>query len=73
MNEAQFKIVKVFTDMKIPGQLEKVSKVFKLPLKEVHKVASSYNFEQYQIDEKDRGYDFGSMFGKDNPFAGMGL
>lgn len=73
MTEAQYNIVKIFTDMKIPKQLEKISKVFKIPLAEVHKVAGSYNFQQYQIPDKDRGYDFGSMFGGDNPFAGMGL
>lgn len=73
MNKAQYNIVKIFTDIKIPGQLQKISKVFKIPLAEVHKVAASYSFDHYQIPDKDKGYDFGSMFGGDNPFAGMGL
>ena len=73
MNERQYKIVKIFTDIKLPKQLEKISKVFKIPLAEVHKVAASYSFDHYQIPDKDKGYDFGSMFGGDNPFAGMGL
>lgn len=73
MNAEQYKIVKIFTDIRLPQQLGKISKVFKIPLTEVHKVASTYSYEQYLIPEKDRGYDFGSMFGENNPFAGMGL
>lgn len=73
MNEQQYNIVKIFTGIKLPKQLEKISQVFRIPLPEVHKVASSYSFEHYQIPDKDKGYDFGSMFGGDNPFAGMNL
>lgn len=47
MNERQYNIVKIFTEIKLPNQLEKIAKIFKLDIELVYKVAQSYNFQQF--------------------------
>lgn len=69
MNERQYNIVKIFTSIKLPKQLEKISKAFKIPLLEVYRVAETATFNQYKdnddsldfLKEMFDGYGMGGM------------